>query len=454
MTRCMLSALFVACALSAAGVEEKLETPAQIWERARKELPALNFSIKKDEVVRSDTRPDMKLRRVEVKFYSQVIDGKKWGHPCVVFLPLKNASDDPARLGKCVIVGQRSWDGLATGPWRNSFLGNYGEPIAAETGYPTMICPHPGEYDETPGRELSIGPLHELWRKSRRLMDHPHFRLAVIYLRALDVMAEVMDVEKNRVKAVIGGHSKRATCAHTAATIDSRIVGVVYMGNESCWVERHLSYPERNLFVPVADKFTKAETLYIGGLNEDGYTMYNINRILGLTDLKWTVAMIPNYRHASQSEKHFMNWKMWASHCFEGRPVAKVSNLAYEVKDRDFEWGGRRYGAGGGTLFSCAIDTPNKIIQVKVWYAYCDDEPYWRDLMWYPEFMVRQPDGTWAGYVKGRLPDSWIVEVKDIARGRPGYITSLPQDITGKQAMRRDSHGSRSRNWTPIKEHF
>ena len=43
-----------------------------------------------------------------------------------------------------------------------------------------------------------------------------------------------------------------------------------------------------------------------------------------------------------------------------------------------------------------------------------------------------------------------MIEVKDIAAGRPGYVTSLPQDITGKQTMRRISRGSRSRNWTPI----
>ncbi|MBN2475290.1 MAG: hypothetical protein JXB62_11815 [Pirellulales bacterium] len=431
--------------------DDQLETPAEIWQRCRKTLLPLDFEIQKDEIVPSDTCPQMKLRRVEVKFYSQELNGKKWGHPCVVFMPAeKSIMLAPERLGECVIIGQRGWDGLATGPWRGAFLGNYGEPIVAETGYPTMICPHPGEYDEAPGRELSIGFLQDRWAETRNVVDHPHLRLAIIYLRALDVMAAVMDVERVRLRAIVGGHSKRAVCAHTAATADPRIVGVVYMGNESAWTERHLTYPERALFPPFADRYTKAKTLYIGGTNEDGYTMYNINRIVGLTGLDWTVAMVPNYRHASMSEKHFINWKMWTAHCFEGRPVTKIADLAYEPKDEDFEWGGHSYGAGGGTLLRCKIDTPNKIIQAKVWYVYCDDEPYWRDLIWYPEFMVEQPDGTWAGYVKGRRPDAWLVEVKDITNGRAGYITSLPQDITGKQTMRRISRGSRSRNWTPI----
>jgi hypothetical protein len=42
-----------------------------------------------------------------------------------------------------------------------------------------------------------------------------------------------------------------------------------------------------------------------------------------------------------------------------------------------------------------------------------------------------------------------MVEVKDIAQGFPGYICSLPQDITHLPRERRESHGSRSRNWAP-----
>jgi hypothetical protein len=177
--------------------------------------------------------------------------------------------------------------------------------------------------------------------------------------------------------------------------------------------------------------------------------MFSINRMQERMGGKWTIEMVPNYRHASMSEKHFLDWQMWVAHCFEGRPITRITGLSLEEKGPDFEWGGRNYGAGGGTLFRCKLDTPNKIIQAKVWYVYCDDVPYWRDLMWYPEFMVPQPDGTWAGYVKGKLPDAWMVEVKDTAGGFAGYVTSLPQNLTGKETRRRESHGSRSRNWAP-----
>ncbi len=443
------SVLVAAASVRAAGPPTgELETPRQIWQRCQKSLLKLDYRISKDEIVASDTNPQQKLRRVEVKFYSQELDGRKWGHPCVVFIPTDpQIAGAPERRGKMVIVGQRSWDGLATGPWRDSFLGNYGEPIAARTGYPTMICPHPGEYDESPGREISIGHLRARWRNLGDVAEHPHFRLAIVYLRALDVMAGVLGVDRSDLRAVIGGHSKRATCAYTAAAVDPRIVGVVYMGNESFWTDRHLAGPERVVYPPVAQKWIQAKVLYIGATNEDGYEMYNINRIVARMTSAWTVEYIPNYRHASQSEKHFVDWQMWISHVFQQRPITKIRGLSYEQVGGDFVWGGRRYGAG--TLFRARIESPNKIIQAKVWYVYNDDEPYWRDLVWYPEFMIPQEDGAYAGFVKGRLPDAWLVEVKDIANGFPGYVSSLPTDITGKKTATRRSRGSRSRHWCP-----
>jgi hypothetical protein len=429
--------------------DDQLETPRHIWQRLEKSLPPLEIKIEKDEIVASDTDPRQRLRRVEVKFYSQETAGKKWGHPCVVFIPtdpkLLNASD---RRGKVVIVGQRSWDGLATGPFRSAYLGNYGEPIAARTGYPTMICPNPGEFDEAPGQEISLGNLRELEKSGRHdLADHPHMRLGVIYLRAMDVMAKILAVDPSEIRAVIGGHSKRATCAYTAASADPRIVGIVYMGNESMWNDQHLASPDRAMFPPFAQRWTTAKVLYIGGSNEDGYAMYNINRIVERMNPPWSVEIIPNYRHSAQSEKHFLDWQMWVAHVFNGRPITKISDLRYEEVDADFVWGGRKYGAG--TLFHARIDSPNKIIQAKVWYVYNDDESYWRDLVWYPEFMIPKGDGVWTGLVTGKLPDAWLVEVKDTAGGFPGYLTSLPTDITGKKTAVRKSRGSRSRNWEP-----
>ncbi len=404
--------------------------------------------IEKDEIVQSESDPRVKLRRVEVKFYSQELEGKKWGHPCVVFMPADSrVYNTPQRRGKVVIVGQRSWDGLATGPWREPFLGNYGEPIAALCGYPVMICPVPGEYDETPGREISIGFLRDYVKKTKDPVNHNYFRLAIAYLRALDVMAEVVGVGRDEIRAVIGGHSKRATAAYTAAAVDpERIVGVVYMGNESTWrgVE---ALPWRGIYPNYTKDWVKADVLYIGATNEDGYRMYNINEIQKMMGGAWTIEYVPNYRHGSMSEKHFLDWRMWVEHVFDGRPVTRISDLSYRKVGEGFEWGGRSF--EGGAVFRVKIQSPNKIVQVKVWYVYNDDEPYWRDLVWYPEFMIRRDGDYYEGYVKGKLPDAWLVEVKDIAFGAAGYVSSVPEDITGGRVETKRSRGSRSRNWAP-----
>jgi pimeloyl-ACP methyl ester carboxylesterase len=427
-------------------------TPQMLWERCRMSLPPLQVIVEKDEIVASDSVPGAKLRRIQVKFYSQEIQGRKWGHPCVVFIPV---GTDPARapktLGKVVIVGQRSWDGLATGPWREPFLGNYGEPIAALTGYPTMICPVPGEYDGEMGREISIGFLREYREETGDPINHGYFRLAVPYLRALDVMAEILKIDKKEIRAVIGGHSKRATSAFMTAAVDpDRVVGVVYMGNESVWGSTSES-PWQAVSPAYTREWVKAEVLYLGATNEDGYRMYNINRIQEKMRGAWTLEYIPNYRHASMSEKHFLNWRMWVAHVFDERPLTRIRDLSFREVEEGFEWGGRSVEAG--TLFRARVRSPNKVIQVKVWYVYNDDEPYWRDLVWYPEFMVRNSADVYEGYVKGKLPDAWLVEVKDTALGFPGYVSSLPQDITGKATETKRSRGSRSRHWEPKKKH-
>ena len=424
-------------------------SPRQIWESIRPTLPPLEVRIESDALVSSDTDPRLKLRRLEVKFYSQEIDGKKWGHPCVVFLPVgAGAPKAVARRGEVVIVGQRSWDDLATGPWRDSYVGNYGEPIAARTGRPTMICPVPGEYDGTGGQEISIGFLGDRRRATGDPADHNYFRLAIPYLRALDVMAGILKVPPSEIRAVIGGHSKRATSAYTAAAADpERIAGVVYMGNESTF-ESLDKAPWRAISPAYSRADVRAQVLYIGGTNEDGYRMYGINRIQDIMQGAWAIEMVPNYRHSSMSEKHFLDWQMWVSHVFDGRPLTRIDGLSWRPVEPGFVWGG--YPVEGGTLFRARISSPNRIIQVKVWYVYNDDEPYWRDLVWYPEFMVRRNGDVYEGYVSGRRPDAWLVEVKDTALGFPAYLTSLPQDITGKKTETRLSRGSRSRQWEPL----
>jgi hypothetical protein len=130
---------------------------------------------------------------------------------------------------------------------------------------------------------------------------------------------------------------------------------------------------------------------------------------------------------------------MWVSHIFDGRPITKISDLSFEETET-------------GTKFRARIDSPNKIIQVKAWYVYCDDVPYWRDLVWYPELMESEEGNYFRCEVEGKLPDSWLVEVKDIASGFPGYISSLPQDITHLPTEERTHQGPGGRDWKPKKK--
>jgi hypothetical protein len=169
----------------------------------------------------------------------------------------------------------------------------------------------------------------------------------------------------------------------------------------------------------------KCPVLYLGATNEGACAMFNINKIQERTERKWTIEYIPNYRHDSRSEKQFMDWQMWVSHIFDGRPITQINDLSFQKGSE-------------GTYFRARIDTNNKIIQAKAWFVYCHDDPYWRNLMWFPVIMKRKQENLYEGYVSSELPDAWLVEIKDMPHGFPGYISSLPQDITYKPVKERN----------------
>ncbi len=402
-----------------------MRTPKQMWENIRKKFPPFLYFIEKDKIVKSNTTPSMNLRRLQITFTSQVIEEKRMGHRAVIFMPADSeVYQRPNRRGKVVIITHRFGD--------KSIEGNYAEPIAARTGYPTMDLLLPGDYGGNDGEGKWLRYFRKLALETQDPSYHDFIRLAIPYLQALDIFSDLF--KEKKIRAIIGGHSKRAYYAYTAAAMDpDRIASVIFMGCERVYVRKEFPVAV-NPFT--TQKYVNCPVFYIGATNEDGYEMFNINKIQERMERQWTIEYIPNYRHASRSEKQFMDWQMWVAHIFDGRPITKISNLSYEE-------------TGEGTIFRARIDTPNKIIQVKVWYVYCDDVPYWRDLMWYPEIMKLKEGNLYEGYVEGKLPDAWLVEVKDIAYGFPGYISSLPQDITHKPTKERKSRGSRSRNWEP-----
>jgi len=418
-----LVALLIAVASAA-------EAPIQkIWQDYQSKLPKLEYKITSDTVVTSDVIPQVPLRRVEVTFVSQYVQGNKpLTHHAVIYVP---QNVPPEKRGKVVIVGSVVW------PFLESFKVNYAESIASLLGYPTMILPNPGETPDRPNREWSIRYWLNLPRDKHSILTNYYFRLAIPYLRGMDVLADVLGIPRSDIRAVIGGHSKRAPSAYNAAAIDpQRMAGVVFMGMEGQWGRRigGKYEPISPLFNANAG-FVRCPSIYLGATNEDGYSMFNVTHNQSLLKHPWTVSMVPNYRHAAESPQQFLVWQMCVAHCLGDRPVAKVWDATQEITDK-------------GIYFRVHVKDPNKIVQVRAWYAYCDDVPLWRDIMWYPVVMYQQNGTTlWQGYERGKTPDAWMAEVEDVGDGVHGYVTSCPVNITGLPVKERKSRGSRSRNW-------
>ena len=423
----ILAVFFVLCASAGSSIEQP-PSPKMLWERLQRTLPALTYDVKSDQIVTSDTDPERKLRRIEIRFVSQVINGIPMAHEAVIFIPASSAirATDEDR-GKVVVVTRNFED--------TTIEGNYGEPIAARTGYPTMVLLLPGNYGDERGEVKWLREFRARALETGDPMEHDFIRNAAPYLQALDIFSRVLGEKK--IKAIIGGHSKRAYYAYTAAAMDpDRIAGVVFMGCERIYAPPE--FPEAvNPFQ--TQKYVTCPVFYIGATNEGGYEMFNINRIQARMKSPWRTEYIPNYRHDWRSEKQFLDWQMWISHIFSGRPLARVRDLAYvETKE--------------GTRFRARVESKNKILQVKAWYVYCDYVPYWRDLAWYPEMMDPKDDGFYEAFIPGKIPDAWLVEVKDTGFGFSGYLSSLPVDITHKPTAERPPSDGRPKAWTPKNE--
>ena len=70
--------------------------------------------------------------------------------------------------------------------------------------------------------------------------------------------------------------------------------------------------------------------------------------------------------------------------------------------------------------------------------------------MWFHLIMRRVGD-HYEAVLGGKIPDGFMVEVGDIARGIPGYVTSAPCKLTDAPLVERVSRGSIPRLWEPAK---
>ena len=205
------------------------------------------------------------------------------------------------------------------------------------------------------------------------------------------------------------------------------------MGNEGVYrtdrIEPQLSFHhaffQEQVDVPV---------FYLGASNEDGYRMFNVNLLQERLRRPMTIEMIPNYNHSNFSEIQFMDFMMWVAHVFDGRPITRISEVSHRLEKN-------------GTVFRAKITSEAKVQVVKTWYAYTDD-PAWRDVMWY--HVVMRPAGDYyEGFLPGKKPDAFMIEVGDTAVGFPGYVSSLPQKLTDAPVLERVSRGPYPKSWSP-----
>jgi len=400
--------------------------PRELWPVVRQHCVPLEFRVRTDEIVTSDTDPDKRLRRVTAHFWSQKLAGKKWGHPCTILLPAENtASQTPARKGKVVIVGSPGMDAYPV------HVAKYGEPIAARTGYPTMVVSNPGTYPDGSDIEHDIGVLGRLAKETGKNYYNMNCQLAVVYIQAMNALQQFLGLDG--LEAVVGGHSKRGRSATVAAAMDPRVASAIIMGNEGVFrtdrIESHLSFHhaffQEQVNVPV---------FYLGATNEDGYKMFNVNVLQERLRRPMTIEMIPNYCHSNFSEIQYMDFLMWVAHVFDGRPITQIGEVSHRRE-------------ANRTVFRANIAGTARVQVVKAWYVYTDD-PAWRDLMWY-HILMRKAGDYYEGVLPGKLPDAFLVEVGDIAQGVPGYVSSLPQKLTDAPVVERRSRGSYPRLWSP-----
>ncbi len=392
--------------------------PRELYPIVSRDMVPMKLKIISDEMVLSDTDPTMQLRRITAQFQSLKLEGRIWVQPCIILMPAdKTINAFPERRGKVVIMGTGGWVVL---PAR---VNMYADPIVTRTGYPVMAVHSPGNYADGRPVEGNLAPLTRLRKKTGRNYYNMNCQLALVYIQAMNVFEKVLDIHP--VSAVVGGHSKLGRSATVAAAMDSRVAGVVIMGNEGVYrtdrIQWHLSFHhaffQEQVNVPV---------LYIGATNEGGYKMFNVNIMQERLKRPMTIEMIPNYRHYDFDERHYIDFRMWVAHVFDSRPITQVSDLEFERRN------GRNY-------FRAKVRSAAKIRMVRVWYTFVKT-PAWNRNLWFEWFMAERGDGVYEASVPGAMPDAFLVEVADIAQGVPGYVTSLPEKLTDAPVEERNPY--------------
>ncbi len=64
--------------------------PREIYSYVKRDMVPMDLKIISDEIVPSDTDPSKQLRKITAHFNSLELEGRLWGHPCVILMPADN----------------------------------------------------------------------------------------------------------------------------------------------------------------------------------------------------------------------------------------------------------------------------------------------------------------------------------------------------------------------------
>ena len=108
--------------------------PRELYPLVKQDMVATDLKLIADEIIPSVSDPSKKLRKITVFFRSFKIEGKVWGHSCVILTPADTTiNNTPERRGKVAVVGSPGWVAFP------AHVAKYAEPIVSRMGYPAIV---------------------------------------------------------------------------------------------------------------------------------------------------------------------------------------------------------------------------------------------------------------------------------------------------------------------------
>ena len=168
--------------------------------------------------------PVKKLRKVTAHFYSQELAGKKWGHPCVIFLPADNAANLDAAAQRQGGHHRLAAARLLSHPRRQVRRADRRADRLSHDG----ACRIPASTRTARTSNATSASSTRLRKQTGKNYYNMNCQLAVVYIQAMNAFQQFLGLDS--LQAVVGGHSKRGRSATVAAAIDPRVASVDHHG--------------------------------------------------------------------------------------------------------------------------------------------------------------------------------------------------------------------------------